>query len=164
MKKIIITAIVVIVAIGALILIAKTYSGSNKTGGSVSKFNGVLTAEESSFDFGTISMAKGKVSHMFKIKNTSNETANIEKMYTSCMCTVASLIKGDKKFGPFGMPGHTFIAKINQVVNAGEEASVEVVYDPAAHGPAGIGKIQRGVTLENGSSNLELNFSAFVTP
>ena len=42
---------------------------------------------------------------------------------------------------------------------------VEVVFDPTAHGPAGVGKIERVVTLENNSSSdLNIMFSAFVTP
>lgn len=58
-----------------------------------------------------------------------------------------------------------FFPSINQTINPGEEASVEVVFDPAAHGPAGVGQIQRTVTIENNTGKpLELGFSAVVTP
>ncbi|KKT83316.1 MAG: hypothetical protein UW81_C0021G0020, partial [Candidatus Giovannonibacteria bacterium GW2011_GWC2_44_9] len=41
----------------------------------------------------------------------------------------------------------------------------EVVFDPAAHGPAGVGRIERAVYLENSASEaLQLKFSATVTP
>lgn len=127
--------------------------------------SGQLTAEENDFDFGTISMAAGKVSHSFRVKNMSSEPIMINKMYTSCMCTTASMMTGDKQFGPYGMPGHGVIPKINQTINPGEEISVEVKFDPAAHGPAGVGRIQRAVILENNSQQpLELRFSAMVTP
>lgn len=124
-----------------------------------------LSAEETSFDFGTISMAAGKLKHAFKIKNVSSEPLVIEKIYTSCMCTTAALVIGGRRFGPYGMPGHGFISKINEKMNAGEEAIIEVVFDPAAHGPAGVGRIQRTITIENNAGQpLELGFTALVTP
>jgi hypothetical protein len=117
------------------------------------------------YEFGSVSMAAGKVKHQFKIRNTSAEPVVIGKMYTSCMCTTASLMMGGKTFGPVGMPGHGGIPSLNQTINPNEEASVEVVFDPAAHGPAGIGRIQRTVTLENNTGNpIELQFVAIVAP
>src|SRR3989344_3147780 len=95
--------------------------------------SGALEAKESSFDFGTISMAKGKVSHSFAVKNSGAGPVTIEKMYTSCMCTTAVLMKDGRKFGPYGMAGHGFIPKINEALASGAEAVVEVVFDPAAH-------------------------------
>jgi hypothetical protein len=132
-----------------------------------------LRAEEASFDFGAISMGKGIVKHAFKIKNASNEPVTILKIYTSCMCTTATLTTGGsaigsgqvKQFGPYGMPGHGFVPKINKAVGAGEEATIEVAFDPAAHGPAGVGSIERAVVIEqSGGRPLELRFTALVTP
>lgn len=89
------------------------------------------------------------------------------------MCTNATLLHGDpsagsgqvKKFGPFGMPGHGFVPKVNDAVNSGEEVSVEVVFDPAAHGSAGVGRIDRVVFVETESGlPLQLKFVAIVTP
>jgi len=126
---------------------------------------GPLSAEERTFDFQSISMASGNVSHSFKIKNNGTDPLVIEKIYTSCMCTTASLIKGEEQFGPYGMAGHGFIPKINEVIGPGEEATIEVVFDPTAHGPAGIGPIERSIIIENDSGKpLELGFSAVVTP
>jgi len=63
------------------------------------------------------------------------------------------------------MPGHIAVPRINKSLNPGEEAIVEVVFDPTAHGPAGVGTIQRVVTIENNAGEpLELQFSAVVTP
>lgn len=81
------------------------------------------------------------------------------------MCTTALLAIGEKQFGPFGMPGHMAIPRIDQNIEPNKEATVEVVFDPAAHGPAGVGLIQRLVTLENNAGeSVELQFSAVVTP
>lgn len=165
-KNIIISLIIIIVGLFALIFFLKPQPADNN-GASIgnSASDGQLSAEETFFDFGTISMAAGKVSHMFKIRNSGTGKAEISKMYTSCMCTSASLIKGNIRKGPFGMPGHGFIPKINVLLNPNEEAEVEVVFDPTAHGPAGVGKIERLVTLETENGlPVELMFSAFVTP
>lgn len=124
-----------------------------------------LSADETVYDFGTISMAAGKAVHTFKIQNLSALPISIEKIYTSCMCTTATLDAEGEKFGPYGMPGHGFIPKINKTLSPGAEALVEVVFDPAAHGPAGVGRIQRSIVIENnGSEPLELGFTAVVTP
>ena len=81
------------------------------------------------------------------------------------MCTTAALVKNGKKSDAYGMPGHTPIPTINVPINPQEEALVEVVFDPAAHGPAGVGPIERVVTLENNAGQpLELEFAALVSP
>lgn len=128
--------------------------------------SGKLTADESFNDFGTISMAKGVVSKKFTVKNTDNKTAMVTKMFTSCMCTKAKLIVGDKSWGPYGMPGHGGpIPNIAAEIPAGGESEVEVTFDPAAHGPAGIGRVERTVTLQlNGQNPIILGFRANVTP
>ncbi len=128
--------------------------------------NGVLNSEESFFDFGTISMAAGKVSHTFKVKNSGSEPLTITKIHTSCMCTEATFVKSNIKKGPFGMLGHGFLPKISETLNPNEEAEILVRFDPAAHGPAGLGKTERVVYLENSgkSGRLELLISANVAP
>lgn len=125
----------------------------------------VLEINEPSYDFGEISMAKGVVGKEFKIKNPSANSVEIESIYTSCMCTEATLEVGGKKFGPYGMPGHGFGPKVRQTIGAGEEVSILVEFDPAAHGPAGVGPIQRAVAVETkDGARLELEISALVKP
>ncbi len=119
---------------------------------------------ESSFDFGEISMAKGRVSKIFTVKNSGSEPVMIERMYTSCMCTSATLILNGARTGPLGMAGHGYIPRIKKEIPAGGQAEVEVIFDPAAHGPAGVGPIRRAVTLESSAGNLDLEISALVKP
>ncbi|MGC8775979.1 MAG: DUF1573 domain-containing protein [Minisyncoccia bacterium] len=122
---------------------------------------------EKEFNFGRIPIFGGKVEHIFKIKNESLNPITIGKIYTSCMCTEASLVKDGKEFGPYGMPGHGFIPTINEKLEPGKEAEIKVVFDPAAHGPAGIGQINRRVFIQDESGNNILNLldiSAYVTP
>ena len=116
-----------------------------------------LKADETLYNFGNISMAAGNVSHIFRVKNLGAEAVTVSKLYTSCMCTTATLKAGGKSYGPIGMAGHGFVPKINAVVAPGEEITVEAVFDPAAHGPAGVGTIERAVYLEgNPGETLEL--------
>ncbi|HEY4499544.1 MAG TPA: DUF1573 domain-containing protein [Candidatus Paceibacterota bacterium] len=141
--------------------------GTNNAGTPVSQGEGevLLASAESAFDFGAISMAAGKVRHQFTVTNPTAETVTVAKMYTSCMCTEAKLIIGNKERGPFGMPGHGVVPKINQQILPGEKVAVEVEFDPAAHGPAGVGTIERSVYLEQSNgAPLELRISARVTP
>jgi len=171
--KIIIGAGAVILFLGGLIIAAMPEPGASKSAnvasrstGSTVSTSGTLTAFATKFNFGSIPMSGGKVTHRYWIKNAGTEPLLIRKMYTSCMCTTAALVKSSgKKFDPVGMPGHTPIPTINEPMNPKEEAIVEVVFDPAAHGPAGIGPIDRVVTIENSAGRpLELAFAANVTP
>lgn len=157
----------VAVAVGILIWVAGTDKNSpNNLSGDVTKgIASDLTIDEKFFDFGKISMAAGVVSHEFKIKNEGAENVTISQIYTSCMCTQASYTKGDVKFGPFGMAGHGFVPKLNTKLAPGEEAVIKVDFDPAAHGPAGVGPIDRVVyVFPKDSKPVELKFKALVTP
>ena len=166
-KKIVWPAVLIGVFLIILFILAKPAEKGAAPAGSnaltASLIN--LTAPEKSFDFGSISMAAGKVSHSFKIKNSGAEPINISKIYTSCMCTTASLMTVEGQTPFFGMPGHGFAPKINRLIKAGEEAIIEVIFDPAAHGPAGVGPISRAVYLESGEETpFEIGFSAVVIP
>lgn len=164
MNKTIISIGIVAVAIAGIVWIARPGPAGDVSSSEKSK--GTLVVEEANnYDFGSISMAAGDVSHVFKIRNTGSDAVTITKMYTSCMCTTAILTNGDKQFGPFGMPGHAAIPKIDQIISPDAEAEVEVIFDPAAHGPAGVGRIERVVTVENNAGQpVELLFAAMVTP
>jgi uncharacterized protein DUF1573 len=117
------------------------------------------------YNFGTVSMAGGNVTHRYTVSNLSGAPVTITKLFTSCMCTTATLVTSSGKRGPFGMPGHAPIPTIRERLAPGEMAQVDVVFNPAAHGPAGVGKIDRTVTIENDAGTpLELAFTAMVRP
>jgi len=114
---------------------------------------GNLKAEETAFDFGTVPMYDGKVKHSFTLKNDGQGPVKISKIYTSCMCTEAILIADNVKIGPFGMPGHDgLISFANKEILAGENATIEVFVDPAAHGPQGTGPARKVVYIETDDS------------
>ena len=148
-----------------IIIIAAIFRPAPTENKSVADANSVLVSDATFYDFGEISMAKGTVAYEFKIQNSGNEKIDLDKIYTSCMCTSAWLIRGESRKGPFGMQGHGFAPPVNEFLESGEEAMVKVIFDPAAHGPAGVGTIERSVFLEgNGSILLELKISATVKP
>ena len=116
------------------------------------------------YDFGLVSMAKGNVEHDFAITNTTDSDITINQAETSCMCTEAILKLPDgKEMGPYGMPGHGS-RSVSAVVKPSEIITVRVIFNPAAHGPAGIGKIERVVTLYSGRGPITMQFRAEVTP
>lgn len=124
-----------------------------------------LASMASSYNFGSVSMAAGNVTHRYTVSNLGGSPVTITKLFTSCMCTTATLITTSGRRGPFGMPGHAPIPTIRERLAPGEMAQVEVVFDPAAHGPAGVGRIDRTITLENDAGGpFELAFTAIVRP
>ena len=82
------------------------------------------------------------------------------------MCTKAYFVRlNESKKGPFGMPGMGFVPKLNETIKAGQSAYIEAVYDPNAHGPAGVGMVDRFVYLEDENGNkLQFEIKANVTP
>lgn len=125
-----------------------------------------FSVDEPLYDFGTIPIMGGNVSHTFKISNLSVLPVNIEKMYTSCMCTTATLSIGGEKFGPYGMEGHGFpIPKINKTLDPGVEATVEIVFNPRAHGDNAFGSVERQIIIENDAGpDFTFGFIGRVTP
>lgn len=171
-QKIIISGFVILLAIAGLVWLAKP-SPTGEKAELPPVANISISANEMKYDFGNISMKDGNVSHKFVIKNTASEPVSLNKLYTSCMCTSASLLVGDpstgsgqvKKIGPFGMPGHGSFPSFKETLEPGAEMEIEATFDPNAHGPAGIGRIERVVYLEsNGQTVLELGIAAFVKP
>lgn len=118
------------------------------------------------FDFGQISMFKGKVNTEFKVTNTTGKDVTITRLTTSCMCTSAYIEGGTATKGPFGMPGHGGpVPPADELVKAGESRVIRVVYDPNAHGPAGVGSIDRFIELSDDAGGvIRFEIKALVTP
>ncbi len=169
-KKSIISTIAVVFLLGGLFWLGSVTSSRKPAtpidvAGAKSESKGPLLADVSSFDFGSISMAKGNVSNMVKVKNIGSAPITVNKIYTSCMCTSASVTMMGKKYGTFGMPGHGGSPSINLMMRPNEEMEVNVTFDPNAHGPAGVGTIERQIFVENSAGDpIVINFKAVVTP
>lgn len=163
-KNLILWSVGLVFLVGVIALIA--VSGNNSNSNPATYSASVLTAVENSFDFNTILMKDGEVYHRFELKNNGAEPVRIEKVYTSCMCTTASIIDASgRKRGTFGMPGHGLPSRTDVEIAPGESAYIDAVFDPAAHGPSGVGLAQRSIYLDTNSATspkLELSFQAMV--
>jgi len=157
--------ILAVVGVAAsLIFTAGTKKGGDETLNGSAYSIGVLTALENDYSFGTINMKDGDVSHRFALKNNSDKTVKIGNVSTSCMCTTAYLYDGTgARKGPFGMPGHGGKSFADLEIGVGEVAELEAVFDPAAHGPQGVGKVKRVINIETDSQTnpkIQLTFEA----
>ena len=94
--KFIIAVVAIIAILIGAIWIARPQEGASAVNQSQSATasSALTTVGDPHYDFGTISMAAGKVQRQFTIQNTSAEPVEILKMYTSCMCTEAALSIG----------------------------------------------------------------------
>jgi len=172
MKSNTINAIAIVVLIFAGLFV---WSSAGKGGtaasvqgapGAASTSKSVLTAPEIFYDFGTISMKDGNVSREFKVTNSTGTDITVSTILTSCMCTSAFIVESDGSIkGPFKMPGMGYVPPANENIKAGESRVIRVVYDPNAHGPAGVGRVDRFITLtDTFGGTLQLEIQALVTP
>lgn len=163
MKTTIIITVIIVAAIGGLI-----WWGSSKQVPPVQDTGekSALTTTSNLYDFGTISMKDGLVTKEFVINNPTDKDIFVPTLVTSCMCTKAYAVLPDGTTkGPFGMPSMGYVPPVNATVEAGGNIVVRAVYDPNAHGPAGVGQIDRFITLtESSGKSLELEIKATVTP
>jgi len=106
---------------------------------------------ETSFDWGEIAIDGGKATHTFEVKNEGEGVLKLYEVGTSCMCTTAQVKIGDKVSPYFGM--HSASGWTGEVPS-GETAKVEVVFDPAYHGPSGVGEITRQVKMRTNDSQM----------
>ncbi|MEK7085631.1 MAG: DUF1573 domain-containing protein [Patescibacteria group bacterium] len=116
----------------------------------------ILPLENHAFDWGDVNIEGGNVDKTFKFKNDGDKDLIIKSAGTSCMCTTAEVKLPDGTLSPkFGM--HEKIIW-GGIVKPGEEFEVKVVFDPLAHGPDGVGPIQRTVFIET-SSEINGNYA-----
>ena len=116
------------------------------------------------YDAGTISMADGLVSHAYEIKNIGEGDLEIKEIRTSCMCTTARLRVRDRLSREFGMHDNPF--GWSEKIAPEETGYLEIVFDPALHGPSGIGPVTRAIyvsTNDPDNKNIEFILTAKVT-
>jgi len=113
--------------------------------------------EPTSFDWGTIPINGGNVTKSFALKNTGTESLRLFNVKTSCHCTVATLTIDNKTSEEFGMSG--FSDWVGEV-KPNNEAKLTVIFDPAFHGPQGIGPVTRYVSVEtNDKASPKITFT-----
>ncbi len=138
---IIISALTLVIIIGGITLVSRS-STPQITASQNAK---AQTQDPTSYDWGTIPMSEGNVTKTFSIKNTGTDFLKIFNVKTSCHCTVANIAIDEKTSQNFGMSG---ISSWIGEVSPGKEAKLNVIFDPAYHGPQGVGPINRFVSVE----------------
>ncbi len=164
MNKTITIVILAIIAFVALVWWGSSHQQPLKSSNIGGKSS--LISSQIVYDFGTISMKNGDVSKNFIITNPTNKAIFISSIITSCMCTTAFIEEANgRSKGPFGMEGMGYVPPANETIKAGQSRTIRVVYNPNAHGPAGVGIINRFITITDASgSKLRLEIKAVVTP
>lgn len=151
--------IVGIIGITVLILVVVIYFGSKMgaTAQVTTDTQVTLAVDSNKYDWGTIDYDGGMATKTFTIKNTSNSVLKLYDVQTSCMCTTAQLKTPQITSQKFKM--HEASADII-AVNPGETAELIVEFDPAFHGPSGVGPVTRIITMStNDTKNSTLTFN-----
>ena len=107
-----------------------------------------IEAFPENYDLSDVSLNGGIVTKEYEVKNSSGKTLTLKKIATSCMCTQASVAIREKESRFYGME-HAMDKNppVNMEFPSGETAKVTVTFDPAAHGPQGVGSFERVVWL-----------------
>lgn len=144
-KKIIIPLVV----FGALVLAGCTSTGDNKADPKTKDSGKIEAMGALSGEWGDINIQGGNAEKEFKFKNIGEEPLVLKGALTSCMCTNAVIELPDGSRSPeFGM--HTKVEWAH-AIQPGEEFTVDIEFDPLAHGPNGVGPISRAVYLFSSS-------------
>lgn len=119
--------------------------------------NAKVEVAEKTFDWGNIPYSGGNATKTFTIKNSGTDALKLSVIKTSCTCTKAQ-ITIDRKVSPY-FSMHSTSGWVGEVA-PGKEAQLLVIFDPAFHGPTGVGPIERLVSMEtNDKQNPNLEFS-----
>lgn len=119
--------------------------------------NAKVSVDQKNFDWGNISYSGGNVTKTFAIKNTGSDILQLTGVKTSCTCTKAQIVIDGKSSPYFSM--HATSSWVGEVA-PGKEAELTVIFDPAFHGPTGVGPMERLISVEtNDIQNPNLEFS-----
>lgn len=124
----------------------------------------IMEVNPKEYDAGTISMAAGSIKRTYEIQNKGEGDLKISNIRTSCHCTTARLKFRDNESPEFGMDGN--FSSWSQKIPGGEKGYLEVTFDPAFHGPSGVGEAVRAVyfsTNDPKNQKSEVRLSADVT-
>lgn len=153
-------------ALVGILFIAGTVYGLaqlSKTVEVVVENDAAATVDETDYDWGTIKMYDGLAKKTFTVKNTGTRMLKLYSATTTCSCTTVQIRTAAQQTANLSMHSQS-----NDVIDVapGGQAEVEVVFNPAFHGPSGVGPIQRSAIVKTNDPNqpeLKFNLSAVVT-
>ena len=116
----------------------------------------VASVADQTYDWGTADIKEGNLVAEFKITNSGTQELKLFDVKTSCTCTTAQLVSKTAKSPIYSM--HSGISYVMGLA-PNKDALLRVIYDPAFHGPSGVGMIERTVTVRtNDSKNKKMVF------
>lgn len=164
-KKILLFLLPTLLIVGGLTFIVLKLSSNSKSESQTSQTGAPkMEINLKEYDLGNVSMAAGVVKKTFEIKNNGSGDLKIEGIRTSCHCTTAVLKIGEKKSPEFGLDGSGFWS---QNISPSQMAYLEIIFDPAYHGPQGVGQAVRAIYLSTNdpqNRTAEVRLIANVTP
>ncbi|NNJ48585.1 MAG: DUF1573 domain-containing protein [Acidimicrobiia bacterium] len=105
-----------------------------------------FSVDRSGHDFGRVPIDGGVVEAVFHVVNDGPDQVRLLSVSTSCGCTTALAVFTDgSTVGSYDAPAGSQDA--GRIVRTGESFQVQVKFDPAAHGPNGVGQLMREVIL-----------------
>jgi len=144
-KKLLLILLPVLLAIGASVFLLNNSTTQKPSQTGIPK----IEINPKEIDAGNVSMAAGLVIKDFEIRNVGSGDLKINDIWTSCHCTTATLDVAGKKSPVFGM-GHAGFW--SQIIAPGETGQLEVIFNPAFHGPQGTGPAVREIYLSTNDS------------
>jgi hypothetical protein len=157
--KILIILMSILIAGGIIAVVIAVKMDSGQVAGKTDSM-AIMDVDSTQYDFGDIKIDGGLVSHKFEISNTGEGELKLSDISTSCMCTSAYLEFNGEKSPKFGM--HKNPIFWSQKIASGEKGTLEVIFDPMAHGPDAIGPITRNVSVysnDNGQKSVKSIFT-----
>lgn len=158
--------------VGTIVLIGGLafFMTKNSAGGSgkdsfvsANEATNLEASPSSGMDLGQVKYDGGIVSKTFEVKNISDKSIKLRKIVTSCMCTTAKVKIGDRETKLYGMEMNGDLNPlVDYDLSAGATAQVIFNFDPAAHGPQGVGVFDRIITLYFDAGYKELRFNGEV--
>lgn len=119
--------------------------------------NAKAEVSQKTHNWGKIPYGGGNVTKMFTIKNSGTDVLRLTNVKTSCACTQAQVTINGEISPYFGM--HTTSLWVGEVA-PGKEAKLTVIFDPAFHGPTGVGPMSRIISVETSdASNARVEFT-----
>lgn len=156
--NIVLIVVVIAILIGVTFIIFNGGKNSDQKNIKEIQSSSTLSSDRVIHDFGEIDIMGGKVITEFTLTNNGHDKIVIIGGTTSCGCT-----NGEIDGIGFGM--HEEMRK-NLTIPAGESKILKVIFDPLAHGPSGVGLVQRSVFIKTNSitaPELEIRIKAMVT-
>ncbi|MBI2009836.1 MAG: DUF1573 domain-containing protein [Candidatus Chisholmbacteria bacterium] len=124
-----------------------------------------MTVTPAAYELGDVAIDGGLVTKEYTLSNETGAAITLKKIATSCMCTQAKVTISDNESRFFGMEhGGDRNPPIRMEFPQGAKATVTVTFDPAAHGPTGVGPFERMVwlTFSDPAGIKELTFDGTV--